>query len=330
MAIISINPATVLSERIISSISLSHNIALFIYVVCYHHRHKQETGVTSDLALPLYFATIMVFVAYLSFNIICTLSTLVEFFDDSIFNLNCFIWYIMIFISYYFSKLFIWQYSIIRLRLAFKNTASLGYSKRFLCSLSWTFNAVVVGLVIFCLLTVNAFWTRTTSPVYCAFNASYWFYMVYGAAESILSVLCYYLFYRKLNALLSLVQNVMHMRQATTTDGKGDTDARSFQNYELIYLLRKYAILSGTAILSTWICAGLAMMTESGMGIYCFDSMINCWCIVLFDARYDCIYLKVFGCIAKKDWNNQKNQNGGPGSKTGSDGLSDNPKISIE
>eukprot|EP01084_Bolivina_argentea_P184874 318842_1 len=280
MAPIYITNTVALIEQCITLFCFSHNLMLLLHTI--HHNRKSKELNNNKLSTPLNIATYLTLISYIFFNIACVVITCIQYYMSPS-SLNCFFFYISVFATYYVSKYFIWMYSIVRLKVVFSNTPSkIRYSDKFLLSLTFVFAFTLISLCVFCLLTVDAFQNKVENPLYCAFNAKIWFYIVLGVSESVLSVLCYWLFYRKMKILM----------------GNIDTT-----NYALLYLLRKYAILSAVSIVSTWIAAMYALFTESGMGIYCLDSIVNLWCILLFDARHNNIYVKFFGCIAKKEWN---------------------------
>ena len=71
---------------------------------------------------------------------------------------------------------------------------------------------------------------------------------------------------------------------------------------ELLYVVRKFTILTGIALLSYWLNWMLITLAiGSAIGGSNFDSIFNLWCIVLFDMRYDNIYIKFCKCIAKPE-----------------------------
>eukprot|EP00483_Globobulimina_turgida_P003494 UN03500 len=67
---------------------------------------------------------------------------------------------------------------------------------------------------------------------------------------------------------------------------------------ELKYVLRKYTILLATNILSSWMLTLIITFTPLGIMAGQIDSAINMWTIVLFDAKYDNIYMLIFKCVA--------------------------------
>ena len=86
-------------------------------------------------------------------------------------------------------------------------------------------------------------------------------------------------------------------------------------DYQLAYVTRKYQILAWIAVLTTIILIICTFPMGSVMGIANIDSILNSWFIVLFDAKYNYIYVKLCGWIpfAKTEWNeiggNDNNKN---------------------
>eukprot|EP01084_Bolivina_argentea_P305598 527942_1 len=70
------------------------------------------------------------------------------------------------------------------------------------------------------------------------------------------------------------------------------------KDHDLLYIIRKYAILSGASIISSYIGYFLVIASSLSFSAVAVDTVLNCWCIVLFDKRYDRIYQKLFGKIA--------------------------------
>ena len=68
---------------------------------------------------------------------------------------------------------------------------------------------------------------------------------------------------------------------------------------DLSYLVRKYLILLAAEIFSTYSLM-ICVFTPLFITFFSFDTMINGWCLILYDARYDHIYLRIFGKCAKK------------------------------
>ena len=78
-------------------------------------------------------------------------------------------------------------------------------------------------------------------------------------------------------------------------------------DYQLLYVTRKYAILTAISILTTVILILFSVPMGSVLGIGSIDSIINGWCIVLFDAKYNQIYIKLCpASIARPEWNGPK------------------------
>merc|ERR1712087_470909 len=102
-----------------------------------------------------------------------------------------------------------------------------------------------------------------------------------------ISFFIFYLFYRKMKQIYTKVNNNDNSDQKQTE-----------KDVELVYIVRKYLILLVAAILTSYILlAGIALtaLSETFGGI---DTMINTWCLVLFNKKYDDLYRKIFGCCA--------------------------------
>jgi len=67
-----------------------------------------------------------------------------------------------------------------------------------------------------------------------------------------------------------------------------------------MYATRKYLVLIAVATTSTWSFVAFAVVTDLAFTIASIDSMINLWCLVLFDKRIDWLYRIVFKCCANK------------------------------
>ena len=110
--------------------------------------------------------------------------------------------------------------------------------------------------------------------------------------------------------LLAFQLNVADNLKQSGSNGADDEDGNESKKSkneiedadpELYYIVRKYVLLLVTIIVSTWMCVLFYIFpTGSVLGAGSIDSMINGWCIVLFDRRYNNIYLKIYGCIAKE------------------------------
>ena len=68
--------------------------------------------------------------------------------------------------------------------------------------------------------------------------------------------------------------------------------------YPQMYILTFY---TGCIILSTWILTFFVIYSGFITALMSIDSMINVWCLVLCDKRYDKIYRTIFKCMAKGD-----------------------------
>ena len=110
--------------------------------------------------------------------------------------------------------------------------------------------------------------------------------------DSACSILCYWLFYRKMRILTNTF---------LSEQDKPD--------YILLYVVRKHVILTAAMILSTFFCLlAIILPLDSAVAAGSIDSMVNVWCLLMFDKRFDRVYLSVFGCIAKSEWNTENSK----------------------
>eukprot|EP01084_Bolivina_argentea_P231360 390197_1 len=261
-----------LSERIITSLCLCHNTGLLVHKLWKLRSNKNE------FSNPLFLWTNIILLSFTIFNLICFLSTFAEYL-----RIDCLYWYLMILSTYYLSKYFIWKHSLIRVQVLSKNA----YSEKCLFYLSCTFIIIALSLITFTVFTMNHF-KITKHKSYCPSNVPFWFYMLLGIIESALFIYCCWLFYSKLNSL---------------------NESRTTKNFQMLYLLRKLVVLTCVLIASTWIRVLFSSFSLSIQGISCVDSVVNCWCMLLVDARYDNIYLAICKCVAKPEWNEQQQVN---------------------
>merc|ERR1711933_588078 len=191
-------------------------------------------------------------------------------------------------------KFFLWNYALMRLRAVFSNMPFLQYSKKTLNTLQ--FVIIIVG-------GINTFWATffiTTARsemvgdkmMTCVMVATTVSnvpigLMVPGFLDTNVSFFIFYLFYRKMKQIYTKVDNNNNSDQKQTE-----------KDVELVYIVRKYLILLVAAILTSYLLlAGVATtaLSETFGGI---DTMINTWCLVLFNKKYDNLYRKIFACCA--------------------------------
>ena len=239
---------------------------------------------------------------YSTFNSSCTAQSFMQFYSES-WSLCFYLWE-SIYTSYYLARFCIWYYNIVRLKFIFKSAPILQYHSKFLYSLCVAFILLTVSLITFCTGTAYAF-DLIKYNIYCIFQAPLWFAATVGLFDSILSVICYWLFYRRLNPLAQMIKN--HKIMKHDNNRKQSTDGE--YNHDLMYILRKYAILSGCTMISTWIVCGVGSFTQSPCGLFGLDSIVNVWCVMLYDIQFDHIYNLLCGCISKSHWKSDSLRN---------------------
>eukprot|EP01084_Bolivina_argentea_P067504 122917_1 len=279
---------TVEIEKVIITACLIHNISLFGKVFLSSMKSKELSFNKHSQATiySLHYIHLITVASFFIYNIIGILAV----FDFFILAIGCKYIILTGIIVYFSAKYLTWIYSLIRLIAAFHSSA-YGYSKTFLYSLGIV---LTLNLIIVCLFTILFTDYETTNipnsdTVHC---------LIRGNIISLLSVIldmtasvgCFWLFYRK-----------MKMLQGTTDPAL---------NSGLIYVIRKFTILSGTAILSTFILSLFITFTSLAMSAVAIDTVFNCWCIVLFDVRYNDNYKKLFGWMpCSKVKHDEKNNN---------------------
>ncbi len=216
-------------------------------------------------------------------------------FNDHIFG-SCWFLYVIMFTTYETCKLSIWYYYISRLEILFFSTPSLNYHPTLVKALKIIFfiTAIFIGTIAILGMAPQ------NSQGQCVLYFKIWVYGSVIMPDTLMNGLCYYLFHRKMKMLTELYQLSFVQKQ---NEGKSAKQSEKKLDPQLVYVLRKFTILCAVTIVSTWIGAGIILFAPHSSTITaCFDSTINVWCILLYDCRYDYLYLKVFGCIAKSEW----------------------------
>lgn len=288
-------------ERFLCTSACLHNLIVFILIL-WRNRNATELNKEHDLALPLFRVTAITIFSYVLQNLVAALSTMVQYFPDL---LPCVTWYSLEFATYYLAKFFIWYYSITRLKIVFHDTPFLKYRSKTLTLITIMFLLTAIGLAIFTISTTHIFDLIPANDIFCTYVAPIWFTGTVGIFDSVMGILCYWLFYRKMSILTSILhqkQEQLSTNPSPVTRTRTLSEAEQRCDYELAYILRKYAILSFCTLISTWIAAGFATFSEAPMGLFSIDTVINTWCILLYDSRYDHIYNKIFKCISKSQW----------------------------
>eukprot|EP01084_Bolivina_argentea_P280839 480354_1 len=293
-----------LSERIMCVYSFIHGIIALIFIF-WHNRINNKTTQLMRVILSIV-------IGYIFQTLIAAFIAFFEFYPHI---LQCISWYSIEFTSYYVAKFFIWYYAIIRLKIIFQGIKLLKYDSNTLKLITLMFLLTTISLNIFCITCSYVYeLIYVSTHGHCTFHAPIWFAAVVGIFDSIMGILCYWLFHRRLSFILAINKANTSNRRLSAAEKQCD--------YELAYIVRKFAILSGCTLLSTWIAAGFGTFTLAPLGLFGIDTVINTYCILLYDARYDHIYHKLFKCISKSQWKYKKNNNGVRGkvtTKTGND-----------
>eukprot|EP01084_Bolivina_argentea_P252115 423108_1 len=250
------------------------------------HSHK-------DLRIPLFRVVLLVLLCNLLWNVI---NIFILFFQLNHHIFGCQFFYGVIMTIYYIGKCSVWYYNVLRLETVFHGTQNLNYNPTLLKSLKISFIITAILLSSACIIGMVPY---QNSQGQCVLLFELWANATICIPDAILSCLCYWLFHKKMKLLTKLYQNTMKQ----SADEIQQSEQTSGLDSQLLYLLRKYAILCATTIVSTWFCAGIAIFVpDMAMVMGSFDSIINVWCILLYDRRYNNLYLKMFGCVAKREW----------------------------
>eukprot|EP01084_Bolivina_argentea_P067503 122916_1 len=290
--LITYSHTTVEIDKVIVTACLIHNISLFGKVFLSNMKSKElSIGKHSELIVySLHFMHILTVASFFIYNVVGMFAV----FDFFITLIGCKD-IILISIIWYFSvKYFTWMYSLIRLVAAF-NSSAYGYSKPFLYCLGiiLTINLIIVNLFSILFIDYETSNIPNTNTVHC---------LVRGKMMSLVSIMldmtasigCFWLLYRKMKILQSI----------SITDPEFNTS--------LIYVIKKFTILSATAILSTSVLSLFVTFTSFSLSAAAVDTVFNCWCIVLFDVRYNNSYKTLFGwmaCAKVAQNENKKNKN---------------------
>eukprot|EP01084_Bolivina_argentea_P029807 55304_1 len=268
----------------ITCFTIIHHIILIIKTL------RENSDLPQQYKKLKVFAT-LIFLCNLLWNVVNVPVGFVQL-NDPIFDCHFFFGAIMI--IYYIGKCCIWYYNIIRLEFIFHGMP-LGYKKSFLNRLKIIFALSATGLASVCVFGLVPF---QNSDGLCVLKFELWANASIMIPDAMMSCLCYWLFHRKMKVITTLY----HLTQNQSDPiEQCEDDAVSTQ---FLYVLRKFTILCAATILSTWIAGTVAIIwPEWSMVMGSLDSILNVWCILLYDKRYDAIYVMVFGCIAKPEWN---------------------------
>ena len=273
--LIPVTYVTVLLDRIILIMAMIHNCFLLFYIL-WMNKTSKELSLDNPFHLRLYRNTI--------YCLLCTILLNFAAFAAAIAlsPFSCKALYINGGSIYVLGKMGFWFFSALRIKIAFLGS-KYEYKPSFLILL--IVFLCINGLLMLCNVVIQMYFEIGYSFTYwynldtCIITTIWYQAIAVGVPEAIANIILFWLFYRRINQI--------------TNEGSNCS--------ALQYITRKYAILIGTSILSTWILMSSLVVTELALTVSAIDGIINIWCLVLFDARLDNIYLKLFGCIAKKE-----------------------------
>eukprot|EP01084_Bolivina_argentea_P118084 209587_1 len=317
---------TLIIDKIIICICLCHNLSLFVKIAYDNHK-TTELPSTSKYRNQLYGITMLTIASFFVFN----MSQLFAAFDYMYDSLTCRTVTIISITMYCFGIYLTWLFSLLRIRIVFYRQSSstfsnVGYSGNFLKLIFFCVSIDIFALL-FCIIfiiTAKEQQIPNTTAKYCEVNykqGTFVHGIIFGILQSAPTLGCFYLFYRKMKLLeVNIFQKIPIACQSSQSLGSSTgtqvvihdiSDVKQTENnnelekripkqadFELVYVVRKYAVLSGAAIVSSWCIIFFVMFTSVSFSAVAFDTVMNCWCIALFDKRYDNIYKKIFRCVA--------------------------------
>eukprot|EP01084_Bolivina_argentea_P259226 437332_1 len=327
---------TLYIDKVVVSIALIHNACLFLKVL-YDNQKSTELPTSSQFRNVLYYITISTVASFFIFNC-TQIFAVFEFVFDSYGCKNITItgtvtYYFSIYLSWIFSltrlKIVFHKKTV--------TFATVGYSSCFIHTFAILVTLNVIILILLTVFTVNSNVASISNGMrYCDIPSGG--NPLVGFAFSTLNVAptitCFWLFYRKMRLLevnifkapkMSVKKSIT--QQASPTPGSStnkntvsvmihglddmdstndrketDNDPNNGQvsagDYDLVYVVRKYAVLSAASIISSWAGLFLILCSSLSFAAISLDTIVNCWCIVLFDKRYDRIYHTIFGCVS--------------------------------
>ena len=296
-------------ERILCIIAFVHNLIAFA-VTFWRNRNQTELSKEHNLAAPLFKITTTTIFLHTLHVLVSLLTVFVEYYDSLI---PCSYWYTTVFTVYYTSKFCIWYYGIVRCKVVFHDSPFLQYRAFTLNLISSLFALTAIGLATLLISTSHIYHLIVFSEDNhcCVFMPLFWITLIVIPFDSGMGITGYWLFYQRISILTVMVEKKANSKslanRCLNKNGKTltpqyESEAEESSYNKLLYILRKYAILNACTLLSTWIAAGFATFVASHMEFFALDTMINTWCILLYDARYDSVYSKIFGCISKSEW----------------------------
>ena len=219
---------------------------------------------------------------------------IVVFFCSIAYPFKCKFMYIIAIGTYIILKTGFWTFNVLRIEVAFGNSA-YRYSRKQMISLIMFLvsNAIImsitcqyVGMYLglgfsFKLLTVQM-------GGLCVVHTKLWFAGIVGICESSASITLFWLFYRRIKVLVD----------TSNRNNQGSSHGRRI--HKILFTTKKYSILIGVSLISTWSALSILLFMDLCLTVSAIDSVINIWCLVLYDQRLNHVYLKIFGCLHKR------------------------------
>ena len=267
---------------VISTIACVHQFIVMIVIIQNNIKSK-ELSYGHKLRLPLLITTLLSIFFYFIFQISFIMIAYFDIIFTSSLSSTCDSLWIICETLYWISKYLLWLYSIIRLIIAFYTSPTMQYTKKTLVMINiLLFLVVVIILSVIQLYTFTDITQTNQGTINCFAYFPWWVSPFSGILDGAVSMSLLWLFYRKLRVLL---------------------DKNS--NADLSYLVRKYLILLMAEIFSTYSLM-IGVFTPLFITFFSIDTMINVWCLILYDIRYNDIYLAIFGKCAGVKVNDQK------------------------
>lgn len=180
-------------------------------------------------------------------------------------------------------KIGFWTYNISRLEGAFAGSP-FEYSRAqiILLSIFLTINAILLSFICHYIGMYLGFgFEFEILPAQirdlCVVKTSLWLTCIIGACESSANIVLFWLFYRKIKVL---------------QDMENDP--------EIAFATKKYAILIVLSMISTWTSLLLSTFMNICLTVSTIDSVMNLCCLLLYDAKLNGIYMKIFACCHKQ------------------------------
>eukprot|EP01084_Bolivina_argentea_P244390 409407_1 len=276
--LITASPATIYTNQFFSSLAFLHNFIVFVYIV--HQNCKStELSSTQQFKRTLLIWNLVSIGSFIPFSF-GLIAISFEYFKN---HLECRYCYLIATTTYWLAKYTIWMYSIVRVKVVFDDSTTLQYSPKLLLLFQTLFH-VFLGINIFLSIfapeyKVISIGNHMNSMSFCIMIVPYWINAIAFAMDSAATVICFYLFQKKIQLLLSI-------------QSKENNNVRN----DFLNLLRKYKVLLITVTVSSWILGTSGTFTCFACSLGAIDSIINIWCLVLFDIRYNKLYQRMFRC----------------------------------